>query len=231
MSKRDELREKRRKAERRNRIVWIVVISIVVVAVVAAFVVPAAIDALTPVTDIKTITPKSHPQANGNSMGDPNAPVKVEEFSDFQCPFCKKYTDEMEQGISDKYVKTGKVYFTYTSWPFIGTESDQSAKAALCASEQGKFWDMHDIIFANQGQERSGALSDKRLKAMAQSIGLDMGKFNACFSSDKYDSQIAQDKVRGDQLGIVSTPSFIVNGKMADLNTLSQTIDGALAAK
>src|SRR5512133_3970345 len=115
MSKRDELREKRRRAEKRNRIIWIGVITLVVVAIIAAFAVPAAVSALTPVGEIKTAAPNPRPQANGNNMGDPNAPVKVEEFSDFQCPFCQKFTLEEESGIVEKYVKTGKVYFTYTS--------------------------------------------------------------------------------------------------------------------
>src|SRR5512146_2744064 len=114
MSKRDELREKRRRAESRNRIIWIGAIVLVALAVVAIFVVPGVINAATPVGAFKTITPNPRPQANGLSMGNPNAPVKVVEYADFQCPVCQEFTQQLEPTLVDSYIKTGKVYFTFT---------------------------------------------------------------------------------------------------------------------
>lgn len=128
-------------------------------------------------------------------------------------------------------VADGTVYFVYHSFgAFIGAESGQSAEAAYCAGDQGKFWEMHDIIFANQTGENVGAYTDRRLGAFAEKLELNMSDFNDCFSANKYADLIDEDMKNGITAGIQATPSFImtytVNGvEKSTLIEGAQTID------
>jgi protein-disulfide isomerase len=83
----------------------------------------------------------------------------------------------------------------------------------MCANEQGKFWDMHHIVYANWNSENQGAFGDRRLQAMADSIGLDMGAFNSCFSTNKYEADIQADFDLGQEMGVSGTPTVFVNGR------------------
>lgn len=192
--------------------------------------------------EIITITPKQRSQIQGNSMGDPNAPVKIIEYSDFQCPYCKQFSDTTEQGIIDNFVATGKVYFTFRSMGnFIsrniglgGTESRDAAEAAYCASDQGKFWEYKDILFANSLGEDEGYFARVRLEKMAEAIGLDLTQFNDCMDSEKYRDRVEQDGIDGQAAGITGTPSFLINGKLVvgaqPYSTFQAEIEAALAA-
>jgi protein-disulfide isomerase len=92
-------------------------------------------------------------------------------------------------------------------------ESDQAANAAMCANEQDKFWEMQSILFANWNGENQGAFSNRRLQAMAESIGLDMDTFNNCFDANKYEAEIQADFDLGQQMGVSGTPAVFVNGQ------------------
>jgi len=211
MSKRQEMRDKRARAERTNKILLIAGITIIAIAAALFLILPN----FTPVGTIAEHPLMNRPQVNANGMGDPNAPVKIIEYSDFQCPYCARFTKETEQQIIDAYVATGKVYFEYHSFgEFIGVESRRAAEAAYCAGDQNKFWPMHDIIFANQTSENAGAFTDKRLTAFADKVGLDAGKFSDCFSSGKYAARVTQDGTDGTAAGVKATPSFTINGKL-----------------
>jgi protein-disulfide isomerase len=171
--------------------------------------------------DIVVVTPKVRPLVDGHSMGDPNAPVKIIEYSDFQCPYCKQFADNTEQALIDNYIDTGKVYFTYHSMGnFVsqnigkGTESQDAAEASYCASDQGKFWEYKDILFANALGEGQGYFALPRLQKMAEALGLDMTQFNDCMKSNKYLNQVRQDYADGIAAGVTGTPSFIINGEL-----------------
>jgi len=211
MSKRQEIRERQARSQRIQRIVIIAGVALVAIVFAVFLIVPALI----PAGDIAAHSLLNRPQVKFNGMGDPNAPVKIIEYSDFQCPYCGKFSTDTEQLIIDAYVATGKVYFEYHSFgEFIGPESLRSAEAAYCAGDQEKFWDMHDLIFANQEGENQGAFTDKRLRAFAEKLGLEMGAFNDCFSSSKYADKVKQDGLEGAKAGVQSTPSFLINGKL-----------------
>jgi protein-disulfide isomerase len=155
-------------------------------------------------------------------------------YSDFQCPFCLAFWQDTEDQIFQNYVATGKVYVTYRSLgDFIGPESQKSAEAAYCASDQEKFWEYHDILFANQGPENSGAFSNARLEAFAQSLKLDMAAFDACFSGGKYTERVKNDKVDAFAADIKSTPTLSINDTTVvgsqPYNVFKQAIDAALA--
>lgn len=158
---------------------------------------------------------REHFRPEDRSLGDPNAPVKIEIYSDFQCPYCRRFWSDTEGQLFQDYVSTGKVYFTYRSLgAFIGHESQKAAEAAYCASDQEKFWEYHDLLFTNQGAENSGAFSDARLTAFAQSLNLDMIAFNDCFQNGKYVEQVNQDAADAQAANIHSTPTFLINGTM-----------------
>lgn len=211
MSKRQEIRERQVRKQRTERIVVIGIVTAVVLLVALFLIVPAFL----PAGDIAEQSAVERPQVTFNGMGDPNAPVKIIEYSDFQCPYCARFSIETEPQLIEAYIKTGKVYFEYRSFgEFIGPESRRSAEAAYCAGDQNKFWEMHDLIFANHTGENVGDYTDKRLKAFAEKLGLEMGAFNTCFDGNKYAEQVKQDAIAGAQAGVRATPSFIINGKL-----------------
>ena len=127
-------------------------------------------------------------------LGDPNAPVTLVEWADYQCPFCGAFGREIMPRIIQDFVVTGQVKVYFRDLPFPDSasgygESDMAAEAAACAGDQGKFWEYHDTIFANQFGENQGAYSMERLAKMAEMNGLDMGQFTSCF-------EIARTKTR-----------------------------------
>jgi protein-disulfide isomerase len=230
-SKRQERRQKIKKQESRSRIWMIVVIVLGAALLVFAFVWPS----LRPVAEVVSIDPGTHPNANDNSMGDANAPIKIEEFSDFQCPYCERFHSDTEPLLRQYYIDTGKVLFTYRSmgnWVSknvggASTESQDAAQAAYCAGEQNKFWEMHALLFANVKGEDAGSFTDKRIKAIAEKVdGLDTGKFNSCYDSGKFKDRVQQDLADGTKAGINGTPGFLViytvNGE-----TKTKLIEGA----
>jgi protein-disulfide isomerase len=231
MSKRQEFREKRRRAEQRTRLITIG--AVVLVALVIAFFL--IYPQIRPVAEIVPVTPVPRAQIDRNTEGDAKALVKLEVFSDYQCPFCKRFWQETEAQIEDAYVKPGKVFFTYRSagnWVSQnsgsgGTESQDSAMSAYCAGDQNKYWQMHDALFANNRDvEEQGSFSVKRLQALAQNIGLDMNAYNSCMSGNKYLNQVNQDYQDAKAAGITGTPFFLIT-YTANGQSKTDTIDGA----
>lgn len=150
---------------------------------------------------------------NGMTIGKLDAPIKVEEYSDFQCPWCARFALDTEPDLIKKYVDKGKVQLTFIPFSFLGPESVRSAEAAYCAADQNKFWDYKDKLFLNQGAENSGSLSDSNLERFAGQINLDMTAFRECLSSSKYAQQVQDDLANGKERGINGTPYFMVNGE------------------
>ncbi len=230
MSKRQEFREKRRRTEMRNRL--LVIGLIVAGALLVAFVL--VYPQVRPIAAIQAATQRSRPNVSRNTTGDPNAPVKLTEFSDFQCPYCRQFWTDTEAQVIEAYVTTGKVLFTYRSagnWVSQnigqgGVESQNAAMAAYCAADQNKFWEMHDALFTNVLGEDAGSFTERRLQSIAQSIGLDMNAFNSCYSSNKYSDQVTKDYQDAIAAGIQGTPFFVVS-YTANGQTQTATIDGA----
>ena len=197
-SKRQAIREQRERKQRQQRVTTILILAGVAILIAAFLIIPSIQRSLAPVGDIVTAVPKDRPMVDGTAMGDPNAPVLIQVFEDFQCPSCRQYSQDVEPAVVETYVATGKVRYEFHQYPFLDDrsatkESDQAANASMCAAEQNKFWDYHDILFANWNGENQGSFADKRLVAFAETIGLDMNKFNSCFDSNKYKDQITAD--------------------------------------
>jgi protein-disulfide isomerase len=222
-SKRQLMREKRQQAQRRTRLITIGLITLGALLIASILI----YSNFQPVGAINEPKPFARPQVDGNTVGDPNAPIKIEEFSDFQCPYCQRFYLQTEEQLINTYVATGKVYFVYRSFgEFIGAESRAAAEAAYCAGDQNKFWEMHDFLFTNHTGENVGDYTNRRLLAFAEKIGLDMGAFRDCLNSGKYSSRVDQDFADGRAAGVKATPSFVlsytVNGQ-----TVNELIEGA----
>jgi protein-disulfide isomerase len=222
MARYESAKGRRSKEQQRKRLIWIIVIVIGALLVAAALILPSL--------NKPKIQTRARPMANANTMGDSNAKIMVEEFSDFQCPYCKKFAEEMEPAFTEKYIATGKVFFTYTPYSFIGPESVRASEAALCAADQNKFWEMHDILFGNQAGENTGVYTDNNLKSYARDAGLDMTAFNDCFASGKYTKQVNDNVTYGTSKGVRGTPYFLVGDKLVDATQLEATVDQALSA-
>jgi len=240
MGKRQELRERRKKQQQTQRIMMIVGVTFVALAIALIFILP---NLPKDPGEIVLPEPYARPQADFNAAGDPNAPIRIDEFSDFQCPYCQRFYLDTEKQLMETYVASGQVYFVYNSFGyFIGNESGRSAEAAYCAGDQDKYWEMHDIIFVNWNGENQGAFADYKLEAFAEKIGLDMPTFRECFDSGVYRDLVDEDAFEGQQAGIRATPSFVmtytVNGEKVSkliegaqlFSGFQQEIEAALAA-
>ncbi len=165
-------------------------------------------------------------------LGDADAPVTIIEYGDFQCPFCGKFFKETEPVLRENYIKTGKVKFIYRDFAFLGQESLDSANAARCAGEQGKFWQYHDYLYSNQNGENRGAFSKNNLKSFAAALSLDKEKFDACLDSDKYLEEIKKETKAGGEAGVQGTPANFINGVLyvgaLPTATFTQVIDTEL---
>ncbi len=147
-------------------------------------------------------------------MGDPNAPVTVYEYADYQCPACAYFVKQYKPRIEEDYVKTGKVRLVFKNFAFLGQESVWAAEAAYCAAEQGGFWAYHDKLFANQRGENRGAFGKPNLVRFARELGLKVEDFQLCLDSERYRQKVLDEKREGEAQGVSSTPSFIVNGQL-----------------
>lgn len=217
-SSRQVIREQRLRKQRQQRISVIVGITVVALIVAAIFILPSIYEATRPVGEIVQVTPMVRPLVDGLALGEADAPVTVEVFEDFQCPRCAEFANQVEPQIVENYVANGQVRLIFRHFPVLddlsgSRESDQAANATMCAMEQGKFWEYHDIVYANWNGENQGAYRDARLIAFAEAAGLDMGQFNDCFEENRYRAEIEADLNLGRSMGVQGTPSVFVNGE------------------
>jgi protein-disulfide isomerase len=164
------------------------------------------------------------------SIGPADAPVTIIEFSDFQCPYCTRFRDETLDQILDTY--GDEVRFVYRDFPLTSMHqySLGAAVAAECADDQGMFWEMHDMIFANQS-----ALDSESLRGYAEDLGLDMDAFDDCVADDSTRDEVLADLADGQSYGVQGTPSFFINGQLLvgaqPFTAFQNIIDQELAAQ
>jgi protein-disulfide isomerase len=149
--------------------------------------------------------------SSGLTLGNPDAPVNIVEYGDYQCPACGLFAENGFHNLVNEFVSTGDVSFTYVPMSFLGDDSVRAAEAAFCANEQGQFWAMHESIYNNQFGENRGAFSRARLGQMAEAIGLDMDAFNSCMDSGQQRGAVTNSANVAQQDGVSSTPTFIIN--------------------
>ncbi len=158
-------------------------------------------DAPSPTVDVKDLA-----AGDAYTMGPKNAPVTIVEFSDFQCPYCNRGGKNMKEAAKQFGDKV-RVVFKHYPLPFHKQAPD-AAKAAMAAGEQGKFWQMHDQLFANQRRLKEDGIFDE----LAKELGLNMAKFKKDFQNPEYDKIIKQDMAQGQKVGVRGTPAFFING-------------------
>ncbi len=220
LARRDELRAQQRRQEQIKRLLPFFIIGVVAVVILAVLIIPTLIK---PSTNISL--------ANGSAMGNPDAPVKVIEFGDYQCPNCASFFAFDEPEIVKAFVTTGKITFSFSPFSFLGQESIDAAQAAYCARDQNKFWEYHDALYNHQGAENKGAFTIANLERYAEDLGLKMDAFKPCLESKKYASQVDSDNAFAVSNKVKSTPSFMVDGKVVSQEALVEAINVALKAK
>ena len=139
--------------------------------------------------------------------GENDAVVTLVEFSDYQCPYCRRHATTVLPELIESYVDTGKVRFVMREFPIanLHARAEAASIAALCAGDQGDYWGMHDALFNDQK-----ANSNENFQEAAAGLGLDVSNFADCLGSDKHKAQIVADQLEGQKLGISGTPSFVL---------------------
>ncbi|MBK8315962.1 MAG: DsbA family protein [Acidobacteria bacterium] len=163
----------------------------------------------------------------GPSSGSPSSPVTIVEFSDFQCPFCKRASETVRE-LARLY--DGKVRIVFKHFPLSNhPDAFKAAQASVCADEKGKFWEYHDRLFNSQN------LSDESLRKIAADIGLETKDFNACLESSRSKEQVMKNIQEGRKIGIQGTPFFTINGRPVrgaqDISEFRRIIDRQLAGE
>jgi protein-disulfide isomerase len=178
--------------------------------------------------DIKMEPVRVEVAATGPATGPATAPVTIVEFSDFQCPFCSRLTPTLDQ-VKKKYGDKVRIVFRQFPLP-MHQNAEKAAEAALCANDQGKFWQLHDAMFGNQA-----ALAVDQLKAKAVELGLKADDFNKCLDSGAKAAVIEADKKAGSEAGVNGTPAMFINGRFLSgavpFEQVSTVIDDELRRK
>jgi len=156
------------------------------------------------------------------SMGPANAPVSLVVFSDFQCPYCNMFSETLKQ-IMKNYEKKVRLVFRQFPLTNIHASAHRAAEAALCAQDQGHFWEMHDLLFQDQSK-----LKDEDFKERAAKLGLDAPAFTSCLDSKRFNPQIEEDIKAGAAAGVDGTPALFVNGRFLYGNNPYEEISAAL---
>lgn len=177
---------------------------------------------------------------HGTVLGDPSARVRVIEYGDLQCPVCKGFSESVAPQLIDSVVREGTASYDFRQWPVIGpaphTQSAIAAKAALAASEQGRYWNYVELFYRNQGAEESGYVTDAFLTAIAKGAGVrDIARWNRDRRSSRWDAVLARADAEAGRLGFAGTPSFLVEGpagrrtltvpSLADLQAAIQAVE------
>jgi protein-disulfide isomerase len=156
--------------------------------------------------------------ADAHSLGSLDAPVTMVEFTDYQCPFCSRFATTTFGELKAKYIDTGQVRLVSRDLPLpMHANAEQAAYAARCADEQGKYWEMREVMFQN-----INALDDAALVDYAADLGLDGAGFEACLGSGKYTTEVQADMAAASAIGLTGTPSFVVGRASGD------TVEGTI---
>ena len=165
------------------------------------------------VTPSEFIIPPPRPAdapRQGTTLGNPDAPLTIVEYSDFQCPFCRKAGLEIMPQIEAEYVATGKAKLVWKQFPIEGEESVWAAEASECAAEQNAFWEYHDTLFLNRTGINVGTFVITNLKVIAKELDLDTEAFNACLDQGRYRDKVATDYAEARRREVTGTPTFFV---------------------
>jgi len=161
------------------------------------------------------IQPSDTAGFHGYVKGSASAPVEITEFADYQCPFCQTFATLQMPTIEERLIKTGRLRWRYRDFPLQQHPfSRLAAQSAACADEQGKFWEQHQRIYEGQADWAASSDAAPVFRGYAKAIGLDLGRYDACMSSAKYAGRIQASQQEGERLGVNSTPTLMVGGRL-----------------
>jgi protein-disulfide isomerase len=152
---------------------------------------------------------KGIPQ-DGNALGEKNAPITMIEYADYQCPFCRDYALETMPILINDYVRSGKLRMEFEPLTFIGPDSETAARAGVAAGQQNLEWNYTHLFFFNQGEERSGFVTDAFIDKLYAGAGVNAAKANAYRKTPAAAVPIAEASANAQKYGVASTPSFVV---------------------
>jgi protein-disulfide isomerase len=162
--------------------------------------------------------------AENPSIGSPDAPITIIEFGDFRCSYCKRFYDQTLNPLLEQY--GDQVRFVYRDYPILGPDSTLAAMAGECADDQGKFWDFHDLIYADQ------VLTRDQFLEYAATLEMDVDAFTNCLDEGTHTAEIQADYQAGSSVGVGGTPTFFINGRMLvgaqPISTFSTMIEDEL---
>lgn len=203
---RRQARLDRRKAEqRRSQMRWLIYIVIAAVLVTVALILT---------NQVRAPEDREYTQKNGNQLGDPNAPLTLVEYVDFQCIHCYNFFAQTQDTVVENHVETGEILYEMRVMDYLGAESQTSAEAAYCAADQNLFWEYHDVVFANYSSGNRGGYSESRLIEFAATAGLDTAQFTSCLESDEKLAVLEQNRADALASGVSGTPAFVLNGEV-----------------
>jgi protein-disulfide isomerase len=174
--------------------------------------------------------------ANGAiAFGDPDAPITIIEFTDYQCPFCTRHYEETLPLLMENFVNTGKVYYVIRDFPLtsIHPQAVEAAEAARCAGKQGAYEEMHDLLFSRQAEWAGNENATAVFTGYAEGLGLDMDSFSQCLESGEMETAVLADMNEGASFGVSGTPAFFINGILVSgalpYESFEQGLNGMLA--
>jgi|TARA_B100001105_G_scaffold160225_1_gene128946 protein-disulfide isomerase len=160
--------------------------------------------------DSKTYTVSKLIENGSPIKGDPNAPITILEWGDYQCTFCYKFHQNTLDIINEDFIKTSKVKLVFKDYPLNGPDSLLASEASYCAQDQEKYWQYHDELYKNWGGERTGWITRESLNQFAMTINLNLKEFNNCLDNHTYKDHVNSHYQFGKEIGIDATPSFLV---------------------
>ncbi len=145
-------------------------------------------------------------------LGDPSAPITIVEFGDYQCEQCYAWFHETKPAIVRDYIDTGKANLVFVDLAFLGRDSIPASMATYCAEDQGMYWEYHDLLYNFQEHVDNGWANSERLKAFADSLGLDLELFESCLDSGKYSKRVQYNIQQASKNDVRGTPGFFIVG-------------------
>lgn len=161
------------------------------------------------------MTPEQLNRVPGIAAGDPDAPVEIWEFADFQCPGCGEFARFVAPLLKQRYVESGQVRFVFRDFPLVSIHPNAflAARAGRCANEQERFWEYHDLLFGSQSRWSAETEPADVFVDLAGQAGLDEGGFEECLRSDRYAREVTESMRLAESLGVQGTPTLFINGR------------------
>ena len=204
-----------------KRIIVVGVAAVVAVAIIASY--ASQINTETVNLDMERTHGDISTAMGSPILGNPNAPITIVEFGDYQCEQCYRWFHTTKPALVEDYIDTGKANLVFLDLAFLGRHSPLASQATYCAEDQGKYWEFHDMLYNTQEHVDSGWANSERLKAFAFTMGLDMDLFSSCLDSNKYLKRVQFNIDQARTHGATGTPTFFI----VDSNGNQQKISGS----